>query len=192
MLVKHLKTFLVTCLLLVSSVNLVYSEPLVNSVFESILPILKQQTQVPILLPSKIPTEEVVKLEEMSYKLQAFIDKIDLFSYQVLLGYGDNCNGGNACRYGYVSGKLKTPITLPLQEEYEVDTSYYPLRSPEPAGFILLADKKTKAYFLPYTCAAFCSDSSLAWDYQDSRYTVSVKGGTSKDLLTIANSMTKQ
>lgn len=189
---KYLKTLLITCLFLVSNVNLVYSEPLVNPVFQSVLPTLKHQTQVLILLPSTIPTEEAIKLEEMSYKLQAFIDKIDPFGYEVLLGYGDNCNGGNACRYGYISGKLKTPITLPLQEEYEIDTNYYPLRSPEPPGFILLADKKTKAYFLPYTCSAFCSDSFLAWDYQGSRYTVSIKAGKLKDLLIIANSMNEQ
>lgn len=175
-----------TCLMLLSCVDTAYSVPQVNPVFQPIIPVLQKQTQVPILLPSHIPTEEFVELDGDS-KLSAIVETANSFEYSIILGFDEQCNGGNACRFGYVSGKIITPITLPLNEEYEFDPTYKPMRSPEKPGFVSLVNG-IKGYFLPYSCAAFCSDSYLAWNQNGYRYMVSIKAGTLKELLKMANS----
>lgn len=180
------RTLCITCLILVNCGDTANSEPVANPVFQPILPVLERQTQVPILLPSRLPTEGFVEVNGF-FQLYAIVETATTFEYRIILGFDEQCNGGNACRYGYVSGKVITPITLPINEEYEVDPTYQPLRSPEAPRFISLVNG-VRGYFLPYTCAAFCSDSYLAWDLNGYRYMVSIKSGTIKELVKLANS----
>ena len=154
-----------------------------NQIFQPIVSALKAQTQIPVLLPSYIPLD----LPNKPDKIYAVIEKADAYEYSIVLGSDPKCTGGQYCRIGYITSKVITPITLKLEEEYEYISTYYPRRSPEKPGFVTLNDG-TKAYFLPYTCAAFCSDSHLAWDQEGYRYSVGLVGSNLKTLLSIANS----
>lgn len=187
---------LIVLLLLVSCVNTASSVPTAvptasqttapHQVFQPILSVLKERTRVPLLLPSYIPPglpNDSGKLR----KLYAVIDKATPFEYSIILGTDKQCTGGTYCRWGYVTGKVITPITLRLDEEYEYDPGYYPLRSKERPGFVTLKNR-AKAYFLPYTCGANCSDSYLAWDQDGYRYSVSILASELRTLIKMANS----
>ena len=174
-------------LFLLADTDAAHSSPKPNQVFQSLIPILSQQSQVPILLPANIPDS----LSAEKAQIYADIETATPFEYTVVLGFDPRCITNTPCRLGFISGKVITPITLPLEEEYEYDPSYRTLRSPEPPGFVFLDGGQIKAYFLPYSCFTICSDSSLAWDYKGYRYAISIRSATKKDLVDMANSMFK-
>jgi hypothetical protein len=137
--------------------------PRPNPVFRPIFPALKAQTQVPVFLPGDIPGVE------QSESLYAILESATASSYQILLAFTENCNGGNACRLGSISGQRGTePSSLEGQS-------------------VALRDSIT-GYFVEATCGANCSDATLTWEQDGYRYTVGIKAGDEADLVEMANS----
>lgn len=171
-----------TCLFLVSCVSPAMSEPLPHDFFQGILPALQHKTQVPIVLPVSI------HYTDSSIGLYAVVETATPEQYVIILGATPDCNGGNACRWGTLSGEAITPITPPPEAESDFLNDSHP--KPvllEPPGFLSLAKNKT-GYFVPSVCGAFCSDSQLFWEQNGYRYMVGIKAGKLKELVLMANS----
>jgi hypothetical protein len=137
----------------------------VHQVFQSISAQLKQQTKIPVLLPTFIP-------ESDNPLLAALVENINSSEYKVMLAFDPQCNGGTACYLGSVSGKL-------------VDGNLVPKGTK-----VALANKLT-AYFVDASCGANCSDATLSWIEEGNLYQVAIKGGQLETLLEMANSMMK-
>lgn len=134
-----------------------------NPIFRPIFPALKAQTQVPVFLVGDIPNVE------QSEPLYAILASATASGYQILLAFTENCNGGNACRLGSISGQA------------EAET---PSLEGQP---VALRDGIT-GYFVEATCGANCSDATLTWEQEGYRYTIGIKAGNEADLVAMANS----
>jgi hypothetical protein len=137
--------------------------PQPNPVFRPIFPALKYQTKIPILLPKTIPGTTAQQ------PFFAILESATAAQYKILLAWSENCNGGNACRLGTVSGMI-----LPAQSSLE--------------GKPVTLSKGITGYFIESTCGANCSDATLTWDLNGYRYSVGIKAGDKAPLLEMANS----
>jgi hypothetical protein len=135
-----------------------------HSAFESILPTLLSKTQIPILLPTYIPGESD------SSRIYALPESITTSKYIILLAYTEDCTGGTACRLGEVSGEQITSKKPPLK------------------GDMISLEKGLTGYFTGATCGANCSDATLTWEQNGSRYMVAIKAGSVEILTRMANS----
>lgn len=71
----------------------------INPAFNSILAELRQKCRLPILLPTDLGNEG----EEAPIYARVVEAKPD--RYELILGFYEDCEGGNACRWGTVSGE---------------------------------------------------------------------------------------
>lgn len=134
-----------------------------HTVFAPILSELENQTQLPILLPSVLPEEE------KQPQVYAITTEVSGSEYQVLLGFSPDCNGGNACRWGEVSGQTG------------------PLTPPEEGESVTLA-QGIMGYFVPATCGANCSDAVVMWEQNGGHYSVGLKAADKEQVMEMANS----
>jgi len=117
---------------------------------QEILPKIKEQTQVPILLPTKLlitGTDRKIYVE----------GKGTSNGYEVTLAFEPNCTG-NACLIGYISGEKGGQ---PLEDEFSRE---------------LTLVQNIKGYFRPLTCAASCAPSIIGWEYQGVFYRMAFQG----------------
>ena len=117
---------------------------------QEILPKIKEQTQLPILLPSKLlitGTDRKIYVE----------GKGTTNSYKITLAFEPNCTG-NACSIGYISAEKGGK---PLEDEFSRELSLV---------------QNIKGYFRPLTCAASCAPPILGWEYKGVFYRISLKG----------------
>jgi len=138
--------------------------PKPNPIFRPIFPALKYQTKVPILLPGYVPEAD------QSNPVFAILEAGTRSKYQILLAFTEDCQGGNACRLGEVSGETIPAPASPLKGET-----------------VALTESKT-GYFVESRCGANCSDSTLTWGQTGHRYTVAIKAGSQATLIKMANS----
>ncbi|MFS0518067.1 hypothetical protein ACEYW6_25590 [Nostoc sp. UIC 10607] len=135
-----------------------------HSVFKSILPKLKQKTQIKILLPKFIPESDGEN------PIYAIIEAATQKKYEILLGFSPDCTGGTACRLGIVSAEAVTRKT------------------PRLTGKPVSLAKGITGYFVDFTCGANCSDATLTWRQQGVQYIVGLKAGNRTSLVKMANS----
>lgn len=135
-----------------------------KTIFQSVLPALKQKTRVPLRLPTYLATENE------TYKLYAIVETATPARYQLQLAFDPECNGGNACRYGFVAGQTVRSRAGRLK------------------GKAVKLARGITGYFIDATCGANCTDSTLSWNQDGYRYTVGVKAGRVATLRKIANS----
>jgi hypothetical protein len=135
-----------------------------HPVFKSILPKLKQKTQINILLPKFIPESDGEN------PIYAIIETASQKKYDILLGFSPDCNGGTACRLGVLSAEAVTQKT------------------PRLAGKRVSLAKGITGYFVDFSCGANCSDATLTWRQQSVQYTVGLKAGDRASLVKMANS----
>ncbi|MEB3831735.1 hypothetical protein [Phormidium sp. CCY1219] len=140
------------------------ASPIPNPIFAPILPRLKQETQVPILLP------DYVFGGDGATEIYAILETANRDRYQVILGYTPDCNGGTACRLGAISGEAIAPDSPPL------------------SGKPVRLDNGITGYFVAAVCGANCSDATLTWEQNNARYTVGIKAGKGEKLVKMANS----
>lgn len=138
--------------------------PIPNPIFEPILPQIQQETQIPILLP------DYVFGSDGATPVYATIETVTPSQYQLILGFTPDCNGGTACRLGTVSGEEISPS------------------SPELEGKTVPLDDGITGYFLDAVCGANCSDSTMTWDQNGTRYQMGIKAGKPEDLVKMSNS----
>ncbi|HYX18901.1 MAG TPA: hypothetical protein VE944_32035 [Nostoc sp.] len=140
------------------------SKTLSHPVFKSILPKLKQKTQIRILLPKFIPESDGEN------PIYATIEAVTQKKYEILLGFSPDCNGSSACRLGVVSAEAVTRKT------------------PRLTGKPVSLTKGITGYFVDFSCGAGCSDATLTWRQQGVQYVVGVKAGERTSLIKMANS----
>lgn len=138
----------------------------INPVFKPVLSELQRKTMVPIRLPAYLGNEK-----EPS-KLHAIVQTSTATQYEILLGFAEDCDGGNYCRWGVVSGK---------KGRTECSGRGTP---------VILANNR-KGYFINATCGAVCSDSTLSWEQDGYCYTVGIKAAKIETLIKVANSAIK-
>ncbi|MGD1703789.1 hypothetical protein [Dapis sp. BLCC M229] len=118
--------------------------------FQEILPKIKEQTQIPILLPSKLlitGTDRKIYVE----------GKGTSNGYEITLAFEPNCTG-NACSIGYISAEKGGKS---LEDEFSRELSLV---------------QNIKGYFRPLTCAASCALPIIGWEYKGVFYRISLKG----------------
>ncbi|MEH1940700.1 MAG: hypothetical protein V7L01_10835 [Nostoc sp.] len=135
-----------------------------NPVFKSILPKLKQKTQIKILLPKFIPESDGEN------RIYASIEAATQKKYEILLGYTPDCYGASACSLGAVSAEAVTRKT------------------PRLSGKPVSLAKGITGYFVDFTCGAGCSDATVTWRQQGVQYVVGLKAGDRTSLIKMANS----
>jgi hypothetical protein len=143
------------------------SQTQAHPVFKSILPKLKQKTQIQILLPKFIPESDGEN------PIYAIIEAAAEQKYDILLGFSPDCSGGTACRLGILSAEAVTRKT--------------PRLTGKPVSLV----KGITGYFVDFTCGANCSDATLTWRQQGVQYVVGLKAGDRTSLIKMANSAIK-
>jgi hypothetical protein len=138
--------------------------PIPNPVFEPILPELKQQAGIPVLLPDYLFGGDGAS------EVYAILETANPSQYRVMLAFTPDCTGGTACRLGEVTGAQLTPDLPPLE------------------GKTVPLDNGISGYFVDAVCAANCSDATLSWEQSGGRYTVGIKAGKPENLVKMANS----
>ncbi|MEA5577810.1 hypothetical protein [Anabaena sp. UHCC 0451] len=136
-----------------------------HTVFKSILPKLKQNTKIRILLPSYIPGLEGEN------PLYAIIETANKNKYDIILGFSPDCNGGSACRFGMISAEAINKTT------------------PRLSGKAISLAKGKTAYFVDFQCGAGCSDATLTWRQKGVQYTLGLKAGKQSELVEMAKSV---
>jgi hypothetical protein len=59
--------------------------------------------------------------------------------------------------------------------------------APNKPGYITLA-RGIKGIFLPYNCGANCGTSKIVWEQSGYRYSIGIKSGRLKEVVSVANS----
>ncbi len=135
----------------------------ISPVFNSVLPDLRRQHEVAVVLPTFIPGTSVGPV-------YAIIERSDKPGYSVVLGYTPDCTGGNACRVGTVGGQPVSSGAADL------------------TGTTVKLTNGVTGYFVASTCGANCSDATLTWKQGQGVYTVGIKAGKLPELTQMANS----
>ncbi len=164
----------------------------VDPVFQPILSSLNK-TQAPLRLPAFIFLESIRESGLSTFDGKVYANLLDVTptTYVVILGATEECQGGNACRLGSISGSKNdrnTPrgenLLKLIKSKYNASSNR---RSKEKPEVVTLA-KGIKGYFDPWTCGASCGDADIIWDENGYRYTVGSKIGTKSSLVKMANS----
>ena len=138
-----------------------------NPAFKPIIPKLAR-VLIPLALPYWLP--------RVTATSPAYADASDVSSttYVIDLSYTRDCHGANACRLGSVTGgwTADTPGVL-----------FTPTK-----GTPVKLHGGVVGIFYPFQCGASCGDSLLMWHKRGIPYTVSVKGGSKQDTVSMANS----
>jgi hypothetical protein len=140
------------------------TKPQPHAVFKSIIPKLKQKSQIKILLPTYIPESDGAN------PIYAILETVTPKKYDILLGFTPDCTGGTACRLGVVSAEAVTKKT------------------PRLTGKPVALAKGITGYFVDFRCGANCSDATLSWRQQGVQYSIGLKAGKRAELVKMANS----
>ncbi len=116
-----------------------------------ILPKIKRQTRVPILLPSnlQLPASPTVYVEGEGNKN----------GYDINLGFAPNCGGATVCKLGSISAKRSTQTFSPGDS--------FAKKIPLTKGIT--------GFFNPMRCGASCSAPYIEWTYKGVRYLIEYK-----------------
>jgi hypothetical protein len=172
--------------------------------FQPILSSLERQTQVPIVLPTIIPTVAVVTVdgntgayidvpitEDGHFRdTYASISDASTDSYEISLDATSDCQGADRCSFGLLGGQVVYQNTPSIQSEYAFELApdfQPPARSPELMGEVDLANG-IKGYFVPYVCGANCDTSKVLWEQNGYRFKVGIRYASKATMVEMANS----
>ena len=108
----------------------------------AVLPELKSQTGVPILLPERLPA-----LAQPTIYVHA---SGDANGYTIRLESDPDCDGANACFLGMLRAKRGGRFSFPQ---------------------VVKLNETTSARFKPTTCGGSCSEQAIEWKYEGVLYT---------------------
>lgn len=128
-----------------------------------ILAKIKNKTQVPIFLPSSIPSSD-----RFYFNTQATRN-----NYVVFFDYTPNCQGTTACNMGAIDAEKGGQFITPMQGTTRT------FKNIQLAG-------RTRGIF-HNGCGAYCT-ASVEWQNQGVLYRVSIKNGREAETVQIANS----
>ncbi len=120
-------------------------------------------TKVPLKIPTYITPDENTKKFFASYEPFSNTD------YLVYFDFTPNCGGSTACAWSSISGK-------------KIDRSSQRLK-----GKVVKLDKNITGYFEDLGCATTCW-TTITWDENGYRYTITSKAGEIKEFIKMANS----
>ncbi len=135
----------------------------VNPIFKEILAELKKKSHVPIILPRDLGNKDEPA------PLYARLESISPNEYRIIIGFSPDCEGGNACRWGTVSGEKNSNAS-------------------GASGVKVLLSKGITGYFILGKCGAVCSDSRIIWFNGQYKYTIGIKAAKKSVLVAVANS----
>jgi hypothetical protein len=139
----------------------------VRAIFAPVVNDLKKRTRVPVRVPTRLPG---VTTEEP--QLYAMIDEATAAGYAVDIDFDPQCMGATACHHGAVYAHKMTPRNSRLR------------------GKAVRLTKGMTGYFTDAFCGgAGCGESKLSWKQDAAIYTVAIKAGRLKELVSMANSM---
>lgn len=136
-----------------------------HPIFAPILARLRGEVRVPLRLPGVLGWEDTPPDSAF-----ALVQRADSAGYVLMIALASDCDGGNWCRYGSVSG-------MRLEGAEEI-----PEGTPVPLG------GGVTGHFVDATCGAVCGDSRLWWVEGGVRYAVGVKGASAELLAPVARS----
>ncbi|MEB3340892.1 hypothetical protein [Okeania sp.] len=117
---------------------------------QEILPKIKAQTNVPILLPTELLITEIDR--------EIYVEGEGTNNgYKITLAFTPDCTA-NACSIGYFSAEKEGK---PLEDEFSRE-------------LILVQD--IKGYFRPLSCGASCALPIIGWEYKGVFYRMAFKG----------------
>jgi hypothetical protein len=138
--------------------------------FSMLTDAILEGSDVPLRLPAFLPYLDPTD------PIAASIVYTDSSSYEVALGWGSDCfsremrSGAGNCHYGTIRGSSHT-----LDENAG-------RRVP------LILRGGIHAYFIGFTCGANCDDAAVGWNESGYHYSISLKAGSKKELIKVANS----
>ena len=156
--------------------------------FQSVLPQLQQQTQIPVVLPTYVPGDFRNTPEQSFYPSLSSVTGPDY--YEISVDSTPDCNGGTHCYFGILTGERLYQSTLSVPEQYafELSPDFQPgARSPEAQQEVRLARGIT-GYFVPYICGASCDTSKVFWEQNGDRYSVRIRMASKATMVQMANS----
>ncbi|MGK7939361.1 MAG: hypothetical protein AB4062_04235 [Crocosphaera sp.] len=176
--------------------------------FESVVKELRNQTEVPVILPTLVfypiqdysgnpqsPTSNYEKIT-LGNKSPEFFTSLSeepsATRYQISLDVTADCRGAGACDFGYLVGEKISSSASKIPKIFSETQQQWrnnlpPIRSSETPALVQLAQGIT-GYFIPYTCAAKCSTSQMLWDLNGYRYTIAIEQASFAVLIEMANS----
>jgi hypothetical protein len=173
--------------------------------FQSLLPTLQKQTQLPIVLPTVIPTDALVPSDSgpkpylnvpitADGHFQRVVPHITVATpthYEISLDATADCQGDDRCSFGWLSGEQvfqDTPNVASVYA-YELEPDFQPVaRSPEAMSEVALTGDIT-GFFIPFICGANCDTSKIFWEQSGIRYGVGIRYGSQATLIAFANSV---
>ena len=181
------------------------SSQTVLPIFQPVFKQLQAHTQIPIVLPTSIPTDALILSRS---RLQPYIDvpvtgkgqfqQVSVFvlsstkdAYELSLDATPNCQGSDRCSFGLLSGQQVYQDTPAISSEYDFEKQpdFQPLaRSPESMGEVALTGGIT-GYFVPFVCGASCDTSKVIWEQSGYRYRVGIRMASKAAMIHFANSI---
>jgi hypothetical protein len=141
--------------------------PTLNPVFAGVLPTIKADTQLPVMLPSLVVN---------SSGLYTYVDLVDANDYAVGLSYLKNCTGARYCEAGLVQS-IPSPGSVSLAND--TNTA------------IVTLNNGITAYIGTPLCGASCLPPYIEWISGNRDYSISFNGNlTNQNFIDMANSMT--
>jgi hypothetical protein len=123
-----------------------------NDVLTSVIPELKSQTGVPILLPERLPT-----LAKETYYANP---KGDAAGYTIRLESNPDCDGANACFLGMLRAKRGGRFSFPE---------------------VVKLGETVTGRFKPTSCGGSCSSAAIEWKYEGVLYTAQLSLHTASE-----------
>jgi hypothetical protein len=174
--------------------------------FQSLLPTLQKQTQLPIVLPIVIPIDAVVPSDSgpkpylnvpitADGHFEQVVPHITVATpthYEISLDATADCQGGDRCSFGWLSGEqvFQDTPTVASMYAYELEPDFQPMaRSPEAMGEVAFSLAASRAFSFPFVCGANCDTSKIFWEQSGIRYGVGIRYGSQATLIAFANSV---
>ncbi len=142
--------------------------------FAKVRAALLEQTEVPARLPTFLP------FIDAENPVAASLVSTSSPSYEIALGWGKDCfspelrDGAGACHYGTIRGSVE------------------PLVENNGQRIPITLTRGIDGYFVGFTCGAHCSDPAIGWEEDGYHYSISLKAGSRKILIRVANSAIAQ
>jgi hypothetical protein len=155
---------------------------LLQESYSDLIQSLQQGTQLPLRLPSFLPTHGGWEQgESIPYFLNLATSQPS--SYSFYLDLRDNCNGATACNQGEIRAKQVEPTMPSLEQDQWVD-SYE-------QGDLITVElaQEIQAIFAPSVCQVYCNYARMIFDFDGVRYFVGLQVGEKEQLEKTANSI---
>lgn len=150
--------------------------------YSDLIQSLQQRTQLPLRLPSFLPTQGGWEPgEPIPYFLNLATSKPS--SYSFYLDVTDNCNGATACNEGEIRAKQVEPTMPSLEQDQWID-SYE-------QGDLITVElaQGIQGIFAPSVCQVNCNYARVIFDFDGVRYFVGLDVGKKEQLEKTANSI---